>query len=339
MNRRHFFLSLPAAAYAAPSPIGVAFYGTRHSHYSGKLKAVIDNPAYRLLGVCEPDPEAAAKITAHSKLSEEQLLNARDIQLVVVETPAGQGLPYGRKVIDAGKHLHIEKPPTREWEPFRRLVADAQRKNLLLQTGYIWRFHEGITRAIQAAKQGWLGDVYLMRGTIHTDIAAPSRRELAAFKGGMMFELGCHQIDRVVDLFGRPKDVKSWLNQTRRGKQDGLADATVAILDYGNAQAVITTSAEMPTAGPHRSFEVIGTEGAFVLQPVEPGADMRVNMRSARGPYQAGWQTVNVGPQPRYIGDFRDMARAIQTRSPLKFSYDFETLVQETVLRASQELV
>jgi predicted dehydrogenase len=338
MYRRQFLLSLPAAAQTAPAPVGVAFYGTRHSHFLGKLKAIADNPAYRLLGVCEPDAEAAAKITGHPKLSEEQLLNTRDIQLVVVETPPGQGLPYGRKVIDAGKHLHIEKPPTKEWEPFRRLVEDARRKKLLLQTGYIWRFHEGITRAIQAAKQGWLGDVYLMRGTIHTDIAAAARRDLAGFKGGMMFELGCHPIDRVVDLFGRPKDVKSWLRKTPLGEQDGLADATLAVLDYGMAQAVITTSARMPGASPHRSFEVIGTEGAFVLQPVEPGAEMRVSMRTARGPYQAGWQTVTVGPQPRYVGDFRDLARAIQTGSPLKFSYDFELLVQETVLRASQEL-
>jgi predicted dehydrogenase len=154
----------------------------------------------------------------------------------------------------------------------------------------------------------------------------------------MMFELGCHQIDRVVALFGRPRNVKSWLKKTPDGAKDGLADNTLAVLDYDSALAVITTSARMPGHTQHRSLEVIGTEGAFVLQPVEPGTKMRVSMRTARGPYRAGWQDVELPAQARYAGDFADLARAIRTHTPLEYSYDFELLVQETILRASQEI-
>lgn len=95
-----------------------------------------------------------------------------------------------------------------------------------------------------------------MRGTIHTNIGDDSRRELARFKGGMMFELGCHQIDRVVDLLGRPGTVKSWLKQNVTGTE-GLADNTLA---------VITTSARMPGHTEHRSLEVIGSDGAVLIQ-------------------------------------------------------------------------
>lgn len=312
--------------------IRTAFYGTRHSHFSGKLKAVADNPAYEIVGICEP---VGGSRLPYPELTEAAMLGDASIQLIVVETPPAEGLPYAQKAIAAGKHLHVEKPPTRLWEPFQKLIEEARGKHLLVQTGYIWRFHEGIRRSIEAAKNGWLGHVYLMRGTIHTDIPERSRRELAQFKGGMMFELGCHQIDRVVALFGRPKKVSSWLHQV--GK-DGLADSTMAVLEYDRAMAVITTSAQMPNAGPHRSFEILGSDGAIVLQPVEPGTRMRVNLREARGPYRAGWQEVELPPQPRYVGDFRDLARAITTRTPLEYSYDFELLVQETVLRAAQEL-
>jgi predicted dehydrogenase len=153
----------------------------------------------------------------------------------------------------------------------------------------------------------------------------------------MMFELGCHLLDRVVDLFGRPKAVKSWLQRGTNGN-DTLADNTLAVLEYDSALAVITTSARMPGSSEHRSFEVIGSDGAVLIQPVEPGTKMRVNVRTSRGPYKAGWQEVDLPAQPRYVGDFQDLARAIQTRSPLKYSYDFELLLQETILRASQEL-
>lgn len=342
MNRRAFLGSaaLLASAGAQTAPrIRTAFWGTRHSHFGGKLKAVAGNSAFEIAGVCEPVSEAKSKLTiAGPWLTEEQMLNDASIQLIVVETPPAEGTPFARRAIAAGKHVHLEKPPTHEMAPFRELIEEARRRNLLVQTGYIWRFHEGIRRAIEAAKAGWLGHVYMMRGTIHTDLNPQTRAGLAQFRGGMMFELGSHQMDRVVDLFGRPKSVRSWLHKTPLGAKDGLADNTLAIFEYDSALAVITTSARMPGATQHRSFEVIGTEGAILIQPVEPGTRMRVSMREPRGPYRAGWQDVELPPQPRYVGDFQDLARAIQTKTPLKYSYDFELLLQETILRASQEI-
>lgn len=340
MNRRSFLLST-TVAMAAPPPgkIRAAFYGSRHSHFNGKLKAVADNPSFEIVGVCEPDSAARGRLkSSYPLLSEQELLTDKSIQMIAVEMPPAKGLPYGRKVIEAGKHLHIEKPPTVEWSPYKDLLAEARRKQLLVQAGYIWRFHQGVDKIKEAMTNGWLGDVYLMRGTIHTDINDAARKELAPFKGGMMFELGCHQIDRVVHLFGRPHTVKSFLKKTPAGKQDGLADSTLAVLEYDNTMAVISTSARMPGGSQHRSVEVIGTEGAMIIQPIEPGTKMRVSMRDARGPYQKGWQEIDMPPQPRYIGEFQDLARAIQTKTPLKYSYDFELLVHETILRASQEL-
>lgn len=339
MQRRDF-VAAALMAPAAPSKIRSALYGTRHSHARGKLKAMLDNPAYEVAGICEPDEAAwqkAKDMHAHRRLTESELLTDKSIQVVSVETEVWNALPYGRKVIDAGKHLHIEKPPTHEMGSFRELVEEARRKQLLLQQGYIWRFHHGVSRAIEAARNGWLGNVHLMRGAIHTDLGAASRTPLARYKGGMMFELGCHQIDRVCDLFGRPVSVKSWLKKRGTGDDD-LADNTLAVLEYDHAMAVITTSARMAGSSQHRSFEVIGTDGSFLIQPVEPGTRMRVSMREARGPYKQGWQEIDMPPQPRYKGDFEDLARAINSRTPLKYSYDFELLVHETVLRASQEI-
>jgi predicted dehydrogenase len=242
-------------------------------------------------------------------------------------------IPYGRKVIAAGRHLHLEKPPTEKMEPFRELVEEARRKKLLLQMGYIWRFHEGFRRMKQAMRAGWLGDVYQIRGTINTDLGLDSRPALARYAGGMMFELGCHQIDRVVDLWGRPTAVRSWLRHDT-GIADMLADHTLAVFEYPRGLAIVTTAARMAGSSQHRSFEVIGTNGTMMIQPVEPGTRMRVMMRDPQGPYKAGWQDIELPPQPRYVGDFRDLARALRGRQPLEYSYDYELLLQETVVRA-----
>ena len=343
-GRRSFLLAAGAsAATAATGRIRAAVLGTQHGHVVGKLQAMLDSADYDVAGVCEPNPEwrerrqGEALFRGLKWMSEEELLGDPSIRLVVVECSVWDAIPLGTKVIAAGKHLHLEKPPGYRTAPFRELVEEARRKNLLLQMGYIWRFHEGIAAAMEAARKGWLGQVYMMRGTINTDLAAAAREKLERYKGGMMFELGCHQIDRAVDLWGRPKAVRAWLRHDT-GFADKLADNTLAVLEYDQGLAVITCAGRMAGQAQHRSFELIGTEGTFQIQPVEPGTKMRVMMREARGPYNAGWQDVALPPQPRYVGDMRDMARALKNGQPLKYSYEYELLLQETLLRVCGEI-
>jgi len=77
---------------------------------------------------------------------------------------------------------------------------------------------------------------------------------------------------------------------------------------------------------------------ALVLNPESDPPRMRVNLRKPQGPYKAGWQDITLPPQPRFVGDFKELARAIKSGQPLKHSYDHELLLQETLLRASGEL-
>ena len=343
MDRRDFLLLAAQTAAAAPTArIRAAIYGTQHSHAIGKLQAMLNNADYEVAGVCEPDSEARRqrqdeRVWRDLKfLTEEQVLGDATIHLVVVECKVWQAIPRGRKVIAAGKHLHLEKPPAAGMAPFRELVEEARRKKLLLQMGYIWRFHQGFAAAIEAARNGWLGEVYMARWTINTDIAQPLREDNARYKGGILFELAGHMIDRVVDLWGRPKAVRTWLRHDT-GVPDKLADNTLAVFEYDRSLAVISSAARMPNHSEHRVFELIGTDGAIVLQPVEPCTRMRISMREPRGPYRAGWQEVEFPPQPRYIRDFQELARALKSGQPLKFSYDHELLLHETLLRASSE--
>lgn len=100
----------------------------------------------------------------------------------------------------------------------------------------------------------------------------------------------------------------------------------------------VSSSARMPGHTPHRSFEIIDTDGTVLLQPIERDCRMRITLRQARGPYKEGARTVDFPGQERYIGDFRELAAAIRDNRPLKYSYDYELAVHETILRASGEL-
>jgi len=171
----------------------------------GKLKAMQDSPDYQVVSACEYD--AAVRTRNQNDplyqglrwVSEEELLADPSIHLIVVECRAWEAVPWGKKVIGAGKHLHLEKPPGNEWAPFRELVEEARRKKLLLQTGYMWRWHEGMNAAIAAARNAWLGDIYLVRGAINSDRDAQGRAIEAKYRGGSFLELGGHLVDRVVE--------------------------------------------------------------------------------------------------------------------------------------------
>jgi predicted dehydrogenase len=304
---------------------------------------MLDSPAYQVVAVCENDSAAQTRAAKDARfqglkwVSEAQLLNDNSIQLIVVECSVWEALPMGNKVIAAGKHLHLEKPPGNSWLPFKTLVEEARRKKLLLQTGYVWRCHEGVNAALDAARKGWLGDILLVRGVMNADRDAAQRAVEAKYKGGGLFELGGHVIDRMVELLGRPTSVQSWLRH-HSSIQDTLADNNLAVFEYPRSLAVLSQTTNMSGAGDHRCFEVIGSDGAFVVWPEANPPRMRVHMRKPQGPYKAGWQDITLGPQPRFIGDFQELARAITTGQPLKLSWDHELLLHETLLRASGEL-
>ena len=349
MDRRQFLqntstaLFTAMAANAAVTKVRTGMLGTQHSHFGGKLKAMMDSPDYEVVAMVENDAAARAKLQKDPHLSsikwmaEEEMLKDPSINLIVVECHAWEAVPWGRKVINAGKHLHLEKPPGNEWAPFKDMINEARSKKLLVQTGYLWRWHEGVMAAVDASKKGWLGEVFMVRGTMNADRDADQRATEAHYKGGGMFELGGHVIDRVVEVLGRPKTVKSWLRHDTN-TPDKLADNNVTVFEYDKAMAIVTQNAKMSGAGDHRSFEILGTDGSFVLNPESNPPRMRVNMRKAQGPYKAGWQDIAVAPQPRFVGDFKELARAIKSGQPLKHSYDHELLLQETLLRASGEL-
>ena len=331
------------ASAAAGGAIRTGILGTQHSHLSGKLKAMQNSPDYEVVSICEPDAEVASRAQKNPMykglkwVSREELLGDSSLRLIVAECRPWEAIECARHVISAGKHLHLEKPPGNQWAPFKELVEEARRKKLRFQTGYVWRGHEGINAAIAAARQGWLGDVFMVRGTMNSDRTPDGRAIEAKYRGGSLFELGGHVIDRVVDLLGRPKKVTSWLRHDT-SIADSLADNTAAVLEYDRTLAFIFSSARMYGSGDHRSFEVIGSDGTFVVNTESNPPRMRVAMRKAQGPYKAGWQQIELKPQPRFLGDFQELAQSIKTGEPLRLSYDHELNLHETLLRASGEM-
>jgi len=328
-------LSGRASSAETARQIPVGFLGVGHSHFREKHKVVLESADWKLIGLCEGDEAVRAKGPAGARwLSAEQLF--AETEVIVVESTVEHHARDAKRALLAGKHVHVEKPPADTMEGFRELLQLAASKKRLLQVGYMWRYNPGINAALEAARKGWLGDVYLVRATMNTQAGPEQRRDWARFRGGAMFEQGCHLIDPLVRLLGKPLKVTSHLKHSAP-VDDVLADNTVAVFEFLRALGVITSAPLQPNAGPQRFFEILGTNGTARVQPLEPPG-FTVELGKAAGPYTAGKQEVKLPAYRRYVDEFAEMAAVIRAGKALPFSAEEELNVQETLLRACEML-
>ncbi len=324
-----------AAAYAQQKPVGIGFMGISHSHAEGKLAVVRASPAWRIVGIAECNLKLQKMVRWHviPLLRREELLKNPDIKVIPVESAVSDHAPDGLAVLQAGKHLHLEKAPADSMAGFQKIVSLARDKSLLLQVGYMWRYHPGIAAAIDAARKGWLGSVYLVKATIGNQLTVKRRPEWAEFAGGNMFELGGHVIDPMIRLMGKPREVLSILRKDG-DYDDTLKDNTLAIFQWEKALGMVHGSNLQPGSSRYRAFEIHGTNGAAIVQPIEPPM-VTVDLEKPAGPYVKGVQKVPMPAYHRYAADMMELAAAVRGETGLRVSHDEDLLVQEALLRAS----
>jgi predicted dehydrogenase len=338
MDRRTFLaatLVAGVAGRAATRPIHTAFMGVTHSHAVGKLDAVRASAAYSVAGVWDEDTKASAQFAKQGLqvLSLDQLLEDRTIEAVVVESDVIDHARHAKLALEAGKHVHIEKPPALDVAAFRSMLDLSARRGLVFQQGYMWRHHPGFKKIFEAVRQGWLGDVYMVEAKINKTLDEDRRPEWARFRGGQMFELGSHAIDQLVRLMGRPDRISPFLK--KHGKfNDNLVDNTIAVFEFPNAMGVVIGSALDPRGGRYRSFVVNGSLGTATLSPIEPG-HLTLDLQRAVGPYQKGVQVVEMPKYKRFEDDFIEFAAAIRRQAPLSVSPHEDLVVQECIVEAS----
>jgi len=319
--------------------IKVGQIGVGHPHAGGKMQAFRKSEEYEVVGVVEPD----AKLRKYAEstgvyqglpfLTEEQLLNVEGLQAIAVETLVPDLLPTAETCIAAGKHIHLDKPAGLSLPHFKRILDQAAQKHLLVQMGYMYRYNPGIVLLRDLLKKGWLGEPFEVHTVISKKMDESSRAKLEPQPGGMMFELGCHVIDLVVEILGRPDQVTAF-SQHASAIQDRLQDNMLAVFSYPKALATVKSSCNEVNGFDRRHIVVCGSEGTFHLQPFgRPAASLTLS--NGRGKYRKGQQTIEFPRYTRYADDVADMARIIRREKDIDFSYDHDYHVQESVLKAA----
>jgi predicted dehydrogenase len=318
--------------------IKIGQIGVGHGH-ANKLAVFRRSPDYEVVGIVESDEKQ--RKTAESQpafqglpwMRQEQLLNVAGLQLVLVETRVRDLLTVAEACIAAGKHVHLDKPAGESLPHFRRILKAAGKQKLLVQMGYMYRYNPAIVLLRDTLARGWLGEPFEVVGVISKLVSPADRAMFAEYRGGMMFELGCHLIDLVVSVSGKPQRVIPFSKHTAR-IDDGLADNMLAVLEYPNATATVRATALEVEGFERRHLTVCGTEGTFHVQPLDDPA-AKVALAAPHGDYRAGYQDVRFPKYERYIADAADIAAVLRGEKESEFGHQHDLAAQETVLRAS----
>lgn len=329
------------SAAGAKSPrIKIGQIGTGHAHASGKMDAIRASEEFEVVGIVEPDPERRArseKAPSYAGLpwmTEEQLLNTPGLQAVAVETEVKDLVPAGARCIAAGKHIHLDKPAGESLPAFRRLLDDATRQRLTVQMGYMLRYNPAFEFCFKLVRDGWLGEVFSIDTAMSKLLSPAERKGLVAYRGGSMFELGCHVLDAAIYVMGRPAKVTAH-PRTSSPLADGWADNCLAVLEYPKATVTVRSAMVEIEGGARRQFVVCGTKGTLDIRPLEP-PQARLALDEPRGEFRKGYQDVKF-PRTggRYDGEFADLAKVIRGEKPFGWPPEHDLAVHEALLRAS----
>ncbi|MES2593859.1 MAG: Gfo/Idh/MocA family oxidoreductase [Verrucomicrobiota bacterium] len=343
MNRRHFITASAAFAaahvHAADARLKIGQIGTTHAHAAGKMASMRGLPdLWELVGFVEKD-EALRRSAAESEtyrglteLSEPALLGNPDVKAVAVETRIEDSCPTALRCIQAGKHVHLDKPGALAHDEFKAMRLEAEKRGLTVQMGYMLRYNPAFELLFKAVREGWLGEITEIDAAMGKLGDKGVRAEIGALKGGGYFELAGHITDAVVTLLGKPMSVQAFSTPT---KDDGVKDNQMAVLQYATATAVIRCNHADPFGGPRRRFNVTGTKGTFEILPLESGK-VNLSLSEAKDGYKKGSQSITLDvPKDRYVGEFMDLAKIVRGEKKLAWDAAHDIAVHETVLRGA----
>lgn len=328
--------------------IRIAQLGIGHNHGAAKMAALRKlTDHFEVVGVAEPNPEWRRKRENDPAykglpwLTEEQLLNLEGLQAVAVETDVPELIPAAQRCVDAGMHLHLDKPGSESMIPFRNLLADADRKGLVIQMGYMYRDNPAIQLCYRAVREGWLGRVFEVDTVMSRMDGMDYRKWLSQFRGGAMYIFGGHLIDLVVTMLGAPERVTPFLRCTWHDR-DSMFDNGLAVMEYPHATATIRTAVVEVEGFRRRQLVVCGDKGTFDIRPLEyNGANplqtvVRLTLAEPAGPYAAGCHEFEMAtPKGRYDAQLVELAEMIRGEKPNPYPSSHELVVQQALLDAS----
>ncbi|MFM2481578.1 oxidoreductase [Celerinatantimonas sp. YJH-8] len=218
--------------------------------------------------------------------SAEEMLKNSDAALVIITAPNNAHYPLAKLALENGKHVIIEKPFVTNSVQGQQLIEVANQHQQLLSVYHNRRWDSDFLTIKKLLAEGQLGELKWFES--HMDRYRPNVRqrwrEDASVEGsGILFDLGPHMIDQVVQLFGVPEKLTAQCLSMRDPSNPD--DFFNIIFHYPDLLVHLHSNPYSPGSDNMR-YKLLGTQAKFVKNGVDPQED---KLKSGSGYLQPGW--------------------------------------------------
>ena len=301
--------------------IKIGQIGIGHNHGEPKMKAARKFPdLFEVVGYAEENDRWVEKrgnnigYEGLTRMSVEEVIEKSDA--ILVESDVWDLTGYAKMCVDAGKHIHMDKPASGTLEEYRAVLDTA------------------VLKCLEHIKNGDLGEIYSINAEMSTFHPAAYKRWLTNFGGAIMYILGSHLVDLIVYMLGEPKKITSFLKHTGLDGVD-FADNNLAVLEYDKALARIFVSSVEVNGYGRRQLVVAGSRGTVDIRPLENPLHMTYSDTSiARETYADHKIDVDLEDptaHARYDDMMRDFYSYIIGEKENPFTYEHDYLVQKVL--------
>ncbi|MFW6132848.1 MAG: Gfo/Idh/MocA family oxidoreductase [Planctomycetota bacterium] len=272
-----------------PRPLRFGVVGLRAGRGGAHAVKRYGGDELRLTAVCDRDAEHLARVA--SKLSDGvqafedfDAMLASGLDAVYIATPPAVHAEMSIRALEAGCHVHVEKPMATSPDDAQRMVDTAERCDRRLSVGFELRGSPLVARIRQAVDAGEVGAIRALtlihsRGAWHQ---TPWRRTQEG-TGGFLAECTIHEID-LFRLFGGevtrcrvvtapasmpfyedlPSQVNVVMDFDTGAQATLLVQHNVAATFQGDPLAAKPTDEALRRAGHWKLLSIAGDRGAIV---------------------------------------------------------------------------
>jgi phthalate 4,5-cis-dihydrodiol dehydrogenase len=214
--------------------IGAGSFGEAHA------RAIVELKNAKLVAASRTNTDELSKFVhqfgGRGYVDYQDVLNDRDVHIVVIATPHHLHTEIAEHAARAGKHILLEKPMAPNLEECDRIVRAAKQANVALMIGFVSRFARAYQVAKQVIESGEIGELILGVSTMTKTWDESNRRAWhldRAMGGGMWLTAGIHCLDRLNWLVASPA-TQVFAKFATRFHDQPADDTEIISLQYAN---------------------------------------------------------------------------------------------------------
>ncbi|WP_396613168.1 Gfo/Idh/MocA family protein [Haloferax sp. S1W] len=197
----------------------------------------------------------------------EELLDGEFLDAVTIASPHTEHFDQALAALEAGLHVHLEKPMVTDLAGARVLIDRAEDAGLTLAVGYQRHFDPRYVELRRVVDSGRIGDPHMVICHLEQEWIQWTENEWRSDPsqsgGGQLYDSGSHLLD-VMLWVTRSKPVTVAAAVDHRGHDVDVNSALAVVLDRDGTEltASVGVSGEGTSVpNPSESLQIIGTEG------------------------------------------------------------------------------